>query len=221
MMAESTRKRKRHLYDKDVGSAILHQRSPYDSDTDVDLPADERSQARSMKHKSSQGNSMGSFLRAIDKYDRAPDNMIKWLRVGFVCVAALIFSYMLWSVWSAVQMDIQNANEAARVELLGKSARCREQYLMNKCAENDRPALKMACDEWYECMMQDPEAIMRIKVTAVQVADVVNEFVDALSLKSAVSYPVTLGFNGTISDHITGVCSLHAARLWTYCVCHV
>jgi hypothetical protein len=38
-------------------------------------------------------------------------------------------------------------------------------------------------------MTQNPEAIMRVKVTAKQIAEIINEFADAMNLKAWVSFP--------------------------------
>ncbi|KAF5618471.1 nucleus export BRL1 [Fusarium sp. NRRL 25303] len=44
--------------------------------------------------------------------------------------------------------DLENANETARIEIMGRITECQTQYSINGCAKIDPPALRVACDEW-------------------------------------------------------------------------
>ncbi|KAF5697163.1 nucleus export BRL1 [Fusarium globosum] len=56
----------------------------------------------------------------------------------------------LGSIVTARKTDIENANEMARIKIMGRITECQTQYSINGCAKIDRPALRVACEEWPE-----------------------------------------------------------------------
>ncbi|PHH87181.1 hypothetical protein CDD83_9209 [Cordyceps sp. RAO-2017] len=189
------RKRKRHNYDRDVGRQYHAQDSEaWDSDSDdADSRADSRSSTRSKKN-DKQGQLQGpfeSFFHALNKYPNTPDHMQRWMQFGANLFLVSVLAYLGWSVVSTVRSDIHKANDMARQELMSRMTECQTQYTMNECAKKDRPALRTMCEEWYDCMMQNPESILRVKVTAKQVAEIINEFSETMHLKA---WGIVLGF---------------------------
>jgi hypothetical protein len=124
------------------------------------------------------------MLHMLDEHPNAPDNLYRWIQLLVNFFIVFIFVYIGWAVVDTVRSDIRTANEAARQELMSKMTECQTQYTMNECSKKDRPALRVMCDEWYECMIQNPEAIMRVKVTAKQIAEIINEFSETMNLKA-------------------------------------
>lgn len=50
-----------------------------------------------------------------------------------------------------------------------------------------KPALKFQCQEWEKCMKQDPENLLKTsKVTAKLMAEILNDFVEPLELKTMI-----------------------------------
>ncbi|QUC21274.1 uncharacterized protein UV8b_05517 [Ustilaginoidea virens] len=178
------RKRKRHNLDKDVGSVVRN--SGYEADSwDSDLDGSDGGQgAGRSKDKGRQKGPFESFFHALNKYPDTPDHMQRWMQLGANVFLVSVLTYVGWSVVSTIRSDIYNANLVAQQKLVGQMEACRKHYTDNNCAGNSLPALKEVCAEWYECMMQDPEAIMRIKVTAKQVAEIINEFTETMHLKA-------------------------------------
>ncbi|KAF5018320.1 hypothetical protein F66182_9704 [Fusarium sp. NRRL 66182] len=179
------RNRKRHNLDKDVGSITRHRwaESEPESDSDGSIAPRQR-RSRSKRTKEPPKGFLGTLFHMLDEHPNAPDNLYRWVQllVNFFLVS--IFVYIGWSIVGTVRSDIQNANETARLEIMSKITECQTQYTMNECSKKDRPALKAMCDEWYDCMMQNPESIMRVKVTAKQIAEIINEFSEAMNLKA-------------------------------------
>ncbi|KAF4338029.1 nucleus export BRL1 [Fusarium beomiforme] len=182
-VSEFMRKRKRHNFDRDVGSITRHRWTESDSDSE-DSIAPRRSRGKKKSPKEAPKGFLGSLFHVLDEHPNAPDNLYRWVRliVNFFLVS--VFIYIGWSIVATVKTDIENANEMARIEIMGKITECQTQYSINECAKNDRPALRVACEEWSECMSQNPEAIMRVKVTAKQIAEIINEFSEAMNLKA-------------------------------------
>ncbi|KAF5719860.1 nucleus export BRL1 [Fusarium globosum] len=181
-VSEFIRKRKRHNLDRDVSSITRHRWTESDSDSE-DSIAPRRTRGKKATKEAPRGF-LGSLLHMLDEHPNAPDNLYRWVKliVNFFLVS--VFVYIGWSIVTTVKTDIENANEMARIEIMGKITECQTQYSINGCAKNDRPALRVACEEWSECMTQNPEAIMRVKVTAKQIAEIINEFSEAMNLKA-------------------------------------
>lgn len=199
------RKRKRHNFDRDVSSVVRHLPRDWEgdgSDSDMSMasyrgvsPGKMAPQppSSSQQHKQkapTPPNGEGWFVSALgtmDRYPGAPDHIYRWLQLGLNCFMIGIVMFFGWSVVEAVRSDIRNANEMARMEIMSRISECQNHYTSNECIKRDRPALRALCDEWYDCMTQDSDAIMRVRVTIKQVAEVINEFADAMNLKAWVS----------------------------------
>ncbi|CAM1501538.1 Fc.00g035220.m01.CDS01 [Cosmosporella sp. VM-42] len=185
-VTDFVRKRKRHNLDKDVSSVARYQgRGWDDSDADSDDSMAPRLQrSRNRKKKAQQQGFVGKLFHMLDEHPNAPDNLYRWIQLLVNFFLVFIFVYLGWAVVDTVRSDIHNANDSARLALMSKMTECQTQYTMNECSKKDRPALKMMCDEWYDCMNQNPESIMRVKVTAKQIAEIINEFSEAMNLKA-------------------------------------
>ena len=186
-VSEFIRKRKRHNLDRDVSNITRHRWTESDSDSGDSIAPRRRSRGKK-KTKETPKGFLGSLFHVLDEHPNAPDNLYRWVKllVNFFLVS--VFVYIGWSIVSTIKTDIENANEMARIEIMGRITECQTKYTINSCSNNDRPALQPSCDEWFECMTQNPEAIMRVKVTAKQIAEIINEFSDAMNLKAWVSY---------------------------------
>ncbi|KAM5347199.1 hypothetical protein ACJ41O_010204 [Fusarium nematophilum] len=178
------RKRKRHNLDKDVSSITRHRWEDSDADSDDSLAPRQSRTRNKKKTKAPPKGFLRSLFYMLDEHPNAPDNLYRWvqLSVNFLLVVSCV--YIGWAIVSTVTTDIQNANEAARLEIMSKITECQTQYTTNECVKKDRPALEPFCNQWYDCMMQNPESIMRVKVTVKQIAEIINEFSDAMNLKA-------------------------------------
>ncbi|KFA47462.1 hypothetical protein S40293_02115 [Stachybotrys chartarum IBT 40293] len=179
------RKRKRHLWDRDVGSASSHRQDWDGSDSDSDEGyGSQPGRGRSRTKQGKRTGFVGSLFHMLDEHPNAPENLTRWISFGFNLLLVFISAFFCWGAVNTVRSDIYNANEAARSELMSKMTECQTQYTLNECSRKDRPALREMCDEWYDCMMQNPESIMRVKVTAKQIAEIINEFAETMSLRA-------------------------------------
>lgn len=183
------RKRKRHNLDRDVGSVVRYQtQDESESDSDGNSSGTRNGRGRNNNGVATKRGMLGSMFHMLDEHPNAPENLHRWIQLGINMLVASTVVVIGWSVVSTVRSDIQNANEGARLEIMSKIAECNNQYTINECSKKDRPALRVMCDEWYDCMMQNPESIMRVKVTAKQIAEIINEFSETMNFKAWVSW---------------------------------
>ncbi|WYZ39054.1 hypothetical protein EsH8_III_000968 [Colletotrichum jinshuiense] len=184
------RKRKRHNLDRDVGSVRYHGSQDWgDSEYDSAGDGSRSTSARGKGSKKKNGRSwVSNLFHTLEEHPNAPENLYRWIQLLVNCIIVSAFVFFCWSILDTVRSDIRTANEAARLEIESRMAECRSEYQLNECSKKDRPALKAMCDEWYECMIQDPSAIMRVRVTVKQIAEILNEFAGAMQVKAWVFF---------------------------------
>lgn len=179
------RKRKRHNSDKDVGSISRHYGYEGDSSgSDSDSSDGPGGRSKGKGNQGKQRGSFESFFHALNKYPHTPDHMQRWMQLGANVFLISVLTYVCWSVVSTVRADISTANSYEYQKLLKLTRDCRQNYEENDCFNNKLPGLKLQCADWYECMIKDPGDIMRVKVTAKQVAEIINEFTETMHLKA-------------------------------------
>ncbi|CAK7218894.1 hypothetical protein SBRCBS47491_003660 [Sporothrix bragantina] len=205
---DRVRKRKRQLGDKDVGSVrSRHHNSSYTSDEEDDSDASEwtdgdRAQRRRggdnkkgrRGARAGQGEdgaltkkgAIGNFFSAIHDHPNVPLILSWWVQLG---MNVFFMAVVMWFVWGGISMmraDISHAADAARSRLLAQMNDCAHEYTKNRCAPiSERlPALNVMCNEWEVCMNQDPASVMKLQVSAKNVAEIINEFVGVMSFKA-------------------------------------
>lgn len=123
----------------------------------------------------------------IHTYPDAPYILAKYMQMFFFTAVLSGILYMLWSVYAAIQGDVDRASQDAMAEVLSEMAACSKNYIENRCAANTRlPALETVCNNWELCMNRDPNAVKRASVSARTFAVIFNEFVDTISLKTTI-----------------------------------
>lgn len=193
-LRDKIRKRKRQVGDRDVGS-VRHRLHDDSDDSDADW---EHSAAAKNRKGGSSGQSwFGSMLSAISNNPSVPAILSRWVQLA---VNILLVGGFLWFIYGGISMmrsDLANATEKARSLVLAEMQACTHEYTKNRCAPKiDRlPALNKVCDEWEACMNQDPSSVMKVQVSARNVAEIINEFVGVMSLKAWVGSGIwPLGF---------------------------
>jgi len=183
------RKRTRQAGDRDVGSVrsrLPHESDESDSDYEEDGDATRRGRA---KRKSKRPGLLAGMLSAIGNNPNAPIILSKWVQlvVNVLIVGGVL--YLFWGAISMVRSDIAQATEKARSALLAEMQVCTHEYTKNRCSPKSErlPALAAVCDEWEACMNQDPTSVMKVQVSARNLAEIINEFVGVMSLKAWVS----------------------------------
>ncbi|CAI4214217.1 unnamed protein product [Parascedosporium putredinis] len=151
-VVDFVRKRKKRNYDRDSGSS--RNRHGWVDDSDLD--------------------SEDSIVRERMNPDFA-EQAHKLIRLSLHLILVGSIMFVGWKGYSAVSADITTANRAAQAARLNKIAECTKQYRENQCVQN-LPALRELCEQWKNCMTDDPEAIFMVRNTIKEVASILNEF---------------------------------------------
>jgi hypothetical protein len=130
---------------------------------------------------------LASLFSFIERYPNAPALITKYVQT-FANAAILTFAfYVVYSVWSTIRADVDRASEDSAAEILAEMAACAKNYVDNRCGGNNRlPALETVCNNWELCMNRDPNSIRRAQVSAHTFAQIINSFVEPISLKTMV-----------------------------------
>ncbi|CAI6084783.1 unnamed protein product [Clonostachys chloroleuca] len=168
-----------------------------EDESDASSAPSRRSHSPKKKAKAPPPQSPGfvsSLFYMMDEHSSAPENLYRWIQLSVNVFMISMVCYAIWAIINTVSSDIHFANEVEKRNLESSIDACRLDYIENGCTTTNAPKLKPLCDEWYKCMTQDPAGISRVKVSMKQLAEIINEFFDAMNFKAlgAVSVVVLL-----------------------------
>ncbi|KAI0190390.1 Di-sulfide bridge nucleocytoplasmic transport domain-containing protein [Xylaria flabelliformis] len=186
---DKIRKRKRYNADKDISGYRLPYIQPGEGD-DSDYESDESTFQPSRRQNSQKRHSkdgwFGGFLATLQRHPYAPSILGYWLNFGFslACVTGTI--WIGWAILAGLQEDFAAARSAVRDDILDEMAKCRSDYIDNKCApvEQRLPAMFQLCEQWFVCMNKNPDHLKKIQLGAKNIVEIVNEIVDTMSYKT-------------------------------------
>lgn len=192
------RKRKRQNQDRDVSQSTRQRLQDWDESESESGEYYRSHSQRGRKNLARNGRlqqgTLASLFAFLGENPALPEVLHNWIKTTLRLVLFSGLLYVVYQVVAAIRSDIFNANESARLEIIGRIISCQTEYTANGCATTGAPVLKSMCAEWQKCMDQNPEAIMRVKVTAKQLGDIINEFVDTMNYKAWVR--IQLSFMG-------------------------
>lgn len=106
----------------------------------------------------------------------------------------LFFLYLALQFIIAIRRDVSERIDEYSVEILQEIAQCTQAYVTNRCEPSTRvPAMEAACSAWETCMNRDPKVVGRARVGAETFADIINSFVDSISLKTMLFSTLMIG----------------------------
>lgn len=95
--------------------------------------------------------------------------------------------YLVYSFWSTIRSDVDIKSREVASETLAEMAACTREFRDNKCDRADRvPAMEIVCNNWEKCMQQDPTKVGRARVSAKTFAEILNSFMEPISIKAMV-----------------------------------
>ncbi|KAI1189171.1 hypothetical protein F5B17DRAFT_392233 [Nemania serpens] len=186
---DKVRKRKRYNADKDISGYRLPYIQSGEGD-DLDYESDESTfqpngPQGNQKRRSKDGW-IGGFLATLQRHPYAPSILGYWLNFGFslVCVSGTL--WIGWAIIAGLREDFAAARSSVRDEILDEMAKCRSDYIDNKCApvEHRLPAMFQLCEQWYACMNKNPDHLKKVQLGAKNIVEIINEIVDTMSYKT-------------------------------------
>ncbi|KAJ2741832.1 hypothetical protein GGI20_004905 [Coemansia sp. BCRC 34301] len=120
-----------------------------------------------------------------------------YLQLGFNVFMVGTVLLIIVHVLLTIQRDVNSKVQEYSTEILQEIAACSKQYHDNRCEPAFRvPAMERACIAWDNCMHRDPTKIGRAKVSAETLAEIINGFIEPISMKTMLVF--VLLFVGTL-----------------------
>ena len=176
-------KRRRRDGDPDVRSAP--RRSNNDEDFEEHSGRDIKTQNDTKIAK--QMGLIPSVLTFIDAHPGLPNTLSYYVQFLLNFFLALCVMYVLYGIFSTISNDITERAIMESSEILAEMAVCAREFKENKCERDSRvPAMETVCNNWEQCMQRDPYKVGRSRLSAGMFAEIVNSFIEPISVKAIV-----------------------------------
>ncbi|KAF6221755.1 hypothetical protein HO133_001723 [Letharia lupina] len=136
-----------------------------------------------------------SVLTFIDAHPGLPNTLSYYVQFLLNFFLAFCVMYVLYGIFSTISNDITERAMMESSEILAEMAVCAREFQENKCERDSRvPAMETVCNSWEKCMQRDPYKVGRSRLSAGMFAEIVNSFIEPISLKAIiVSVSVIVG----------------------------
>ena len=178
-------KRRRRDGDADVRSA------PRRSSNDSDFEEQQDSGEETLKNPKTvrQMGFIPSVLTFIDAHPSLPNTLSYYVQFLLNLFLALCVMYVLYGIFSTISNDITERAMMESSDILAEMAVCAREFKENRCERDTRvPAMETVCNNWEKCMQRDPYKVGRSRLSAGMFAEIVNSFIEPISLKAMVRH---------------------------------
>ena len=128
-----------------------------------------------------------SVFTFIEKHPNLPHILSYYAQFLLNTFLVFFLMYLVYSFWSTIRSDVDLRSREVATETLAEMAVCAREYKENRCDRSSRvPAMEAVCENWEKCMKQDPTKVGRAKVSAYTFAEILNNFVEPISIKTMV-----------------------------------
>ena len=123
--------------------------------------------------------------RGLHNDPSVPYTLSLYLQLLINFFLSSIFIYFFYILITTIRNDIDKKVEEYSAEILAEMALCSKQYLDNRCAPGSRvPHLESTCISLERCMNRDPTVIGRARVSAETFSEIINSFIEPLTLRT-------------------------------------
>ncbi|KAJ2349181.1 hypothetical protein GGH91_000970 [Coemansia sp. RSA 2671] len=120
-----------------------------------------------------------------------------YLQLGFNVFMVGTILMIIVHVLLTIQRDVNSKVQEHATAILQEIAVCSKRYQDNRCEPGLRvPGMEDDCNYWENCMLRDPTKVGRAKVSAETLAEIINGFIEPISLKTMLFF--VLMFFGTL-----------------------
>jgi hypothetical protein len=131
--------------------------------------------------------SLFAFLIRLPLHPAAGVAILRYFQLFILLGIVSGVCYGCFQLVSVVTADVRTKANHEMGKILSKMEECEREFIRNRCDMNDLPpALEVLCAEWERCMLQDPHNFSLLPLSARVLGEVVNSFVEPLSIKSMV-----------------------------------
>lgn len=128
-----------------------------------------------------------------------PELLAGYLQLTFNAAMLLMILIFMTRFLFMVQSDVNNKSRERLADDIVRIQSCKNEYEQNQCLPGTRvPALESLCNEWFKCMnpntngLQDRNIYQSGTLWAQTLAEIINAFVDRISIRSVIIILVTV-----------------------------
>lgn len=188
VITRRVQKRRRRDAEREV--RLANRRASYDSDSESRSRPNSRERLVTPQHKAHTLKEVGiipSVFTFIEKHPNLPHILSYYAQFLLNIFIVFFMIYLVYSFWSTIRSDVDMKSHEVASETLAEMAACTREFKDNKCDRADRvPAMEIVCTNWEKCMQQDPTKVGRARVSAKTFAEILNSFVEPISIKAMV-----------------------------------
>ena len=180
-------KRRRRDADRDLHSA--QRRGSLDSDSEShSRPSSREGPTPPQQHPlPSKAGLIPSIFTFIEKHPNLPHILSYYAQFLLNVFLVLFMMYLVYCFWSTIRSDVDMRSHEMASDTLAEMALCAREFQENRCDRSSRvPAVEAACNSWEKCMQQDPNKVGRARVSAHTFAEILNSFIEPISVKTMV-----------------------------------
>lgn len=181
-------KRRRRDAEKEV--RLISRRDSYDSESESRSRPSSREGFMTPQQRSHRYKEVGiipSIFTFIEKHPNLPHILSYYAQFLLNLFIVIFIIYLIYNFWSTIRSDVNMKLREVILETESEIAACTREFKNNWCDRADRvPAMENVCNNWEKCMRQDPSQVGRARISAKTFADILNSFVESISIKAMV-----------------------------------
>lgn len=132
-------------------------------------------------------SSWSSFFTFLEAHPSLPAVLSFYAQLLLNCFIIFGIMFVIYSFYSTIRSDVDEAAEHATAEALAEMAICAQDYRENECdGKRILPAMEQVCKNWKRCMERDPRKVGRARVSAHTFARIFNSFIEPISYKAMI-----------------------------------
>ncbi|OMH82766.1 Nucleus export protein brr6 [Zancudomyces culisetae] len=144
---------------------------------------------RSGDKRSSKSVSRGLGLKNLQIHKDIPFVVAGYVQLFFNIFMAFAVVVIVLLLVKEIGGDIERKVQEYSVEIVQEISKCTKDYIMNQCDPLTRvPAMENECLRWEACMNQDPKVVARARISAETIAEIINSFIEPISIKTMVFF---------------------------------
>lgn len=126
--------------------------------------------------------------KSVLKDTSFPQLLLSYSKFFFNVLLLVIAVWIIFYFIKIIKSDVNLKYNEHLADNMKDISKCYEQYDMNKCSSDDFkiPALEDTCKVWEACMSKNPDDIRIMMLGAEVVSEVLNRFIDPLSMKTTI-----------------------------------
>jgi hypothetical protein len=170
-----------------------------ESDYDEDSISTENQMSFEYQHPNNLVRPINPYYSSENEYYRKPSKskilkdsnfpqlLTSYSKFLFNALLLVVAVWILFYFIITIKKDINIKYNEHLMENMKNISDCYEKFEINKCSSDIKiPALEDTCKDWEACLNQNPDDIKVIMIGAEVVSEILNKFVDPLSIKTTI-----------------------------------